>query len=433
MCDVFISYKFESIDLVKKIVNVLEKNNIKCWYAPRDVGTGVYAEKIVEAINNSKIFLLVLDEKANKSKQVLNEVNIVSKVMNNTEIEIIPFKLTNDDINMSIDYYTSRFQWVDGVNVDLEKSVLILLNRIKEHLGIKLESPKKNDIRESNKYFQYQDVKELTRLKTQKSLFQNYSKHVYDCIKEEYNKPVILDLGSNDGTMTSELFELLDASLTIGLDFDKESVEMANKQYGNEKMYFYEQDLEANDLRDNLETIVKNHNVEGFDILHISMVLLHLKKPFKVLSTLHRFMKPNGKIIIRDIDDGYNVAYPDEKGYFSHAIEIIGRNQRWGYRKSGREIYTLLKKIDCSNITQEQIGINTMNMTFSEREALFHTYFGSVIYDLYILLEDDPTNEQYIADKEWIEEHIDEMQYLFYQNSFYFLLGFVLFTANIKK
>lgn len=431
MHDVFISYEKETKTIADNIVNTLEANGIRCWYAPRDV-EGQYAKSIVEAINKAKVFIIILNSRASNSNHVLNEVETAYKQMDENGLTILPFRVSDEVLSDAMTYYIKRFHWIDAVTNDLDDSINKLLVKTRNILGVKPKEDNTENIRNENKYFKGEDEFELKRLQEQRNLLYKMSENAFQKIKEEYEEPTILDIGSNDGAMTYYIHKKLNSKITIGLEYDSTIVEKANEKYTNENMQFYQVDLEEDSLNDLLKKITSENGIEKFDILHISMVLLHLKNPFRVLRVLRRFVKSGGKIIIRDIDDGYNVAYPDEDNIFKHATKIVSRNPRWGYRQSGRQIYTLLKKLNCDNINQEAIGINTMNMTFSEREALYHTYFGAILYDLDILIKENPNNKVYLNDRKWIIENQDEMEYNFYQNSFYFLLGFVLFTANIK-
>jgi len=77
------------------ICSTLERNKIRCWYAPRDVGTGTYAASIIEAIKNSKVFVLVLNQNASESPHVLNEVETAYKRIKDG-LTIMPFKISDN-------------------------------------------------------------------------------------------------------------------------------------------------------------------------------------------------------------------------------------------------------------------------------------------------------------------------------------------------
>ena len=74
---VFISYHHDSsVQLVERIVQALESSGIKCWYAPRDVQSK-YAGDIVRAIEECKVFLLVMNRYSTHSEHVINEIDCV--------------------------------------------------------------------------------------------------------------------------------------------------------------------------------------------------------------------------------------------------------------------------------------------------------------------------------------------------------------------
>ena len=70
--EIFISYHTEtSSHITKAICNHLEAEGIRCWYAPRDV-VGPYAGSIEKEIKESSIFIVVINEKASTSHDVLS-------------------------------------------------------------------------------------------------------------------------------------------------------------------------------------------------------------------------------------------------------------------------------------------------------------------------------------------------------------------------
>ena len=90
--DVFVSHHTaSSLHIVEGIVNKLESQGIRCWYAPRDT-EGAYASSIVKAINSCSVFLLILNRPASLSVHVLNEIDMVSKRLTRSEdVKISPF------------------------------------------------------------------------------------------------------------------------------------------------------------------------------------------------------------------------------------------------------------------------------------------------------------------------------------------------------
>jgi hypothetical protein len=59
---VFISYASHDLSVATALIEVLERDGLTCWIAPRDVGAGALyaADAIVRAINGARAFVLVL-------------------------------------------------------------------------------------------------------------------------------------------------------------------------------------------------------------------------------------------------------------------------------------------------------------------------------------------------------------------------------------
>lgn len=118
--DVFISYSSEDKEVADAICCELEKNSIKCWYAPRDIQPGdEWASSIVSAINQAKIMVLIFTDCANSSKQVLREVGYAA----DAGIVIIPFKLTAKNPDGGFMYYLKSIHWLDALNSQLSVSI----------------------------------------------------------------------------------------------------------------------------------------------------------------------------------------------------------------------------------------------------------------------------------------------------------------------
>lgn len=113
--EVFISYHTSSAkEIVLQIVSTLESAGIHCWYAPRNV-VGDYASSIVDGIKNCKVFLLVLNEGADRSEDVRNEINCAfERFRRHEEIALLPFKVDACSLSDAVLYYLGRIHIMDG-------------------------------------------------------------------------------------------------------------------------------------------------------------------------------------------------------------------------------------------------------------------------------------------------------------------------------
>ncbi len=131
MSNVFISFSFKDQKIAEAIVCALESKKVKCWISYRDADLGEeYAASIVRAIKQSELVLLVFSENSNSSKHVLNEIN--SAV--NAGKTIIPFKLSEFDLDESFEYYLGKTHWLDAVTPPIQKHIDILCEKIEKYL-----------------------------------------------------------------------------------------------------------------------------------------------------------------------------------------------------------------------------------------------------------------------------------------------------------
>lgn len=438
MYDIFISYRRDGgFEMARLLYDRLQDMGLNVFFDLEELRSGKFNVKLFGAIDDSSNFLLVLppnslDRCKNEDDWLRIEIEYaISKRKNIVPLMMKGFEWPSDlpetlkglhlynAVQMSREYFQA--------SIDRLLSMCVNVNA-----GGGKKTHMEKDVREENKYFTYDNRTERRRLNTQQKLMRGFDAPAYDKVKEKYEKLVVLDIGTNTGEFvmdrlgTSENLEKL-----IGIEFDEKAVRYSNDTYGQEgKIEFYRLDAEADTFGDDLQEIMDSHGIKAFNVINLSMILLHLKTPYKLLKKLRAVLAKDGTVIVKDIDDGYNMAYPDENGDFAKAIEICGREELAGYRKSGRQIYTLLYRAGFKHVTQERLGLSTVGMDSDERSALFDTYFSFIGADLKQLLEKYPDDRRLKADAEWYDSVYDDLEERFQDDAFYFLLGFVLYTAQ---
>ena len=438
MYDIFISYRRDGgFEMARLLYDRLQDMGLNVFFDLEELRSGKFNVKLFGAIDDSSNFLLVLppnslDRCKNEDDWLRIEIEYaISKRKNIVPLMMKGFEWPSDlpetlkglhlynAVQMSREYFQA--------SIDRLLSMCVNVNA-----GGGKKTHMEKDVREENKYFTYDNRTERRRLNTQQKLMRGFDAPAYDKVKEKYEKLVVLDIGTNTGEFVmdrlgaSENLEKL-----IGIEFDEKAVRYSNDTYGQEgKIEFYRLDAEADSFGDDLQEIMDSHGIKAFNVINLSMILLHLKTPYKLLKKLRAVLAKDGTIIVKDIDDGYNIAYPDENGDFAKAIEICGREELAGYRKSGRQIYTLLYRAGFKHVTQERLGLSTVGMDSDERSALFDTYFSFIGADLKQLIEKYPDDRRLKADAEWYDSVYDDLEERFQDDAFYFLLGFVLYTAQ---
>ena len=430
--DVFISYEHNSKSIADAIVSSFENDKIRCWYAPRDV-IGDYATSIVEAIENASVFVLILNAESSNSPHVLNEVEIayMKNISQSQGVTIVPFKVANAEFSRAMEYYIKRIHWIDATTSTLDAAICDLKSKVKKILGVtdEIQAPASHE-RTENKYYTT-DEKELKRLRTQMNLLKKFDGNVYEGVASAYTSLKVLDLGCSSGdSFFSRFGHLPNLHKAVGIEYNKEAVEKAKATYGSDVFKFYDCDIEAEDFADKLSAICASEGIEKFDVISISMLILHLKKPYNLLKIARKFLASGGTLIVKDIDDGFNMGYPDKDKIFAETISICSESEFSGYRSSGREIYTMLKNSGFTDIKLENLGLSTVGMDYDERAAMFETYFSFIVEDSRLMAEKYPSVEKYAKGHEWIKANYDRVESEFMREDFFFVLGFMLFTAR---
>jgi hypothetical protein len=130
--DVFISYSTKDKPMADAVCATLESNGVRCWIAPRDIQPGAdWGEAIVNAIEGSKLFILIFSGNANESPQVKRELQHGFEA----GVLVIPFRVENILPNKALDYYLGSVHWLDAITTPFEKHLETLTAKTKSVLG----------------------------------------------------------------------------------------------------------------------------------------------------------------------------------------------------------------------------------------------------------------------------------------------------------
>lgn len=439
MYDVFISYRREGgFSSAKLLYEHLKQIGINAFFDLEELKSGQFDEKLYRSIEESANFVPVLSQNAldrckNEGDWLRLEIAHALKEKKN----IIPVMLEEfswpDDLPDDI----KALHMYNGLRISREyydASVLKLVGLLK---NVSLPVNPASEIapqyeREGNAYIFSDDKKEIRRLKIQQDLMVDFDREVYRRVCSSYDELRVLDIGSNTGAfVTDRIVSSGRVQKLIGLEYDHGFVEGANQKYGVEgKIKFYGQNVEDDDFADALETYMEELDVENFNVVNISMLILHLKSPYKMLKAIRPYLEKGATVIVKDIDDGFNVAYPDDEKNFQRIYGICKRLRTAGYRNSGRQIYTFLMRAGYRDVCFERMGISTPGMDYEKRSALFDTYFSFILEDLKMHVAKNPNDKRAAKDLEWYDGIYEDLEARFQDDTFFFNLGFVLFTAK---
>jgi len=129
---VFVSYASQDAAVANALVENLEQHGIKCWIAPRDVTPGSqYADEIVGAINDTKVFALVLSENALVSPHVGRELERAASKRR----RIIVLRTDAAPLTRSFEYFLSESKWIDVAALGMPAALTKLTQAVGQRLA----------------------------------------------------------------------------------------------------------------------------------------------------------------------------------------------------------------------------------------------------------------------------------------------------------
>ena len=126
---VFISHSSADKDIADRACAYLERNGVPCWIAPRDVTPGKnYGAAIVDAIDECRVFVLILSSRSNKSRQVVREVERAAS----SDSVILPFRIEDVMPSRELAFYVSAAHWLDAAKYNVDEQFDELLAAIQD-------------------------------------------------------------------------------------------------------------------------------------------------------------------------------------------------------------------------------------------------------------------------------------------------------------
>ncbi len=135
--DTVISYSALDKNVADAACASLEARGIRCWIAPRDIIPGTdWGEAVVKAIAEARLMVLVFSSHADRSQQVMREVD---RAVYNGKI-IVPFRIEDVEPSRSMEYYLSTQHWLDALTRPLEKHLELLADTVQNLLATRAPS-----------------------------------------------------------------------------------------------------------------------------------------------------------------------------------------------------------------------------------------------------------------------------------------------------
>ncbi|MCU1405483.1 MAG: trxB2 [Glaciihabitans sp.] len=232
---------------------------------------------------------------------------------------------------------------------------------------------------------------------------------------------VVVDLGSADGYVTKSRFAADTYSHVLGIDRNPQMVHEANAslQPGS-KFTFVHADLEDGGLETAIETFLAENNLHSVDLIFSALTLHHLANPIKLLRACRYVLGDAGVVVLRGSDDGSKIAWPDLENNVARIIELTLGSSGVSDRLNGRKLYTQLYRAGFRSIDTMHDVQDTAGRSPRERGLMFQDSFAYRADYMARRAENEPGNVQLARDLAEMRERLDELEFDFEAESFYY-------------
>jgi TolB-like protein/Tfp pilus assembly protein PilF len=129
---VFISYASPDAAVADTVCGALEGAGISCWIASRNVVPGeFYADAIVNAIDSTRITVLILSQSAAGSPHVLREVERASSKRH----PVVSLRTDRVQLPAALEYFLNTSHWLDASATGLSDAAPKLVEAVRHLLG----------------------------------------------------------------------------------------------------------------------------------------------------------------------------------------------------------------------------------------------------------------------------------------------------------
>lgn len=435
-CDVFISYRrIDGTYPTMFLYHDLIEAGYSVFYDIANVRNGKFPELIEKNIISCTDFLLMItnstfsDRIYDENDWVRKEIRLAIEHNKN----IVPIFIGTATIPADLPEDISAISKYNGVfQIDPQSIHDTNKRMFKEFL--KAPSDSTNNIRKTKLRCSIYDATygdEFERLKIQSN-----NSYVSDMsvindnidLKKTYN---VLDIGCAYGFVGKTRFENECFENILGIDKNEKCITKA-KELNNDPRFDYQViDIEAEDFENLLLSIMKDKNIESFNVIYSALVIHHLKDPNKFLKRIRKFLSDDGIIIIRGSDDGSKLAYNDD-GLMKKIIDLTLKVPFVSDRYNGRKIYSQLKKTGYNNVKLYSYMRDLSSLDYDDRELLFYESFSYRINYVKKEYELDPDNLQKREAFYTMEELLAKLQERFYDSTFWYCEYDYIAVANKK-
>ena len=436
--DVFISYRREGgYAMARLLYECLHNVGLSVFLDLEELSSGQFNEKLYEAIEKSENFLLVLppnslDRCASENDWLRIEIEHAIKLKKN----VVPIMMPGFSFPTQLPPSLQVLPFFNGVQSSREYFDATIKKIISMLRGVSLDESKikVNERHDDVRYYYDEDEIEKHRLRTEDALLAKFERPIVEKLLEGREEVVCLDVNVLSTTGSYARLDCPQIKNVIALTYNEDIVKRGNAKKidgpSGDKIDFFQTQFEADDFEEQLGKCLKQAGVDGVDLVYLSMAIMDFKKPFKVLQAIQTYLNEDAVMIVRDVDDGAVFAFPDPDGLFSKFQAFYVHNKYSGYRYTGRQVYSYVRKMEPKEITLERYGINTSNLSRKDKLALFESWFSFIPNDFARMLREDENSQIAQEVVDYCEKYYDQLNEQFFSRDFLFSAGYVLYSVK---
>lgn len=430
--DVFISYRRDGgYALARLIYEWLHRENITVFLDLEELRSGPFNEKLYSAIEDSQNFVLILpshalDRCSNQDDWLRLEIEHAIKYKKN----IIPIMVDGFEFPKALPSSMQVLPFFNGVQISREYFDASMVKLISMLQGIKKSDGDLLTRHDDVRYYLDEDEKEKHRLQTEDHLLDKYETPIIHKLLEGKKDAVCLDVNVLNPESAFQRFENPEVGKVIALTYSQEVADRGNNMRKDDNVRFFATQFEADDFEDKLESYLDSVGADGIDFVCLSMAIMDFKKPFRILQAIRNCLNDDAVMIIRDVDDGAVFAYPDNDGLFRKMQSYYIHNKYSGFRYTGRQIYSYVRKMEPKTICLEKYGINTADMSRKDKKMLFEAWFSFIPNDFGRMLRENPDSKISREVVDFCQNHYVELNEQFFSNETIFSAGYVIYSVR---
>lgn len=382
--DIFLSYKrSDGVIYAKYLCSELSQRGYRVFLDLRELHTGRFDEQLKSAILSSRSMIFIVTP--NYASSLENEPSddnwtgkeVLTSLENYDQINIVPVTVSPATMDFKIHPEIAKFKSYEGIRYDpynTREEEDTFFMKLEDYLQIR---PAKNSYLEHVTQSGYSSSykPETKRLKLQQQYSREIDMNTFSYVLEKLGnqkKLNALDFGCADGLVTKLRFGSFDRFLNvIGIDKNEDAVKSAE----NDDIFSFYSICAGNpDFEEKLKAVMKEKQIEAFDLVFSALTVHHLTNPVETLRILRKYISPHGAIILRGIDDGSLISYGADN-LPEQSVELSMMAENMSDRYHGRKFYYQLLQSGFKNIKMFFTTDSTVGMDDDEREKMFNYYF----------------------------------------------------------